>query len=318
MTRATVSPAPLPPATPKAAGRALWAGIGTLCLAAQSWVAAVWITRGGLHAVPSSGLDLSDAPRVIGWAMQAAMAVLVLLVVLHAIRDCVRARTVTVAAALAAGYLLAAWTDVLVNYARPAFVYNRSLINVATWGPAIPGWHSPQPQWQAEPILVVGFGFLAAAVLAHATAAVAAITLQRFRLRGPVPTYLTCALAGALIDTAVEMLWIRSGAFAYPYAIREVSLFAGHWYQFPLTHPLLIGTTFIGPAALLLCRHRQGHLTILSPHPVRHGMVTLLAGVGIVTAMILAFSAATVALSLHGGPPPPDLPSYLRLPTGGA
>ncbi|MEV6157832.1 hypothetical protein AB0L53_46595 [Nonomuraea sp. NPDC052129] len=164
------------------------AGIGALCLAAQSWVAAVWITRDGLHAAPSSGLDLSDAPRMIGWATQAAMAVLVLLVVLHAIRDCVRARTVTAAAALAAGYLLAAWTDVLVN----------------------------------------------------------------------------------------------------------------------------------GPAALLLCRHRQGHLTILSPHPARHGMVTLLAGVGIVTAMILAFSAATAALSLHGGPPPPDLPSYLRLPTGGA
>ncbi|MEV1249878.1 spirocyclase AveC family protein [Nonomuraea sp. NPDC050022] len=32
----------------------------------------------------------------------------------------------------------------------------------------------------------------------------------------------------------MEILWIRSGAFAYPYAIREVSLFAGHWYQSPL------------------------------------------------------------------------------------
>ncbi|MER7500918.1 spirocyclase AveC family protein [Nonomuraea pusilla] len=314
MTRATVRSSPLPPAPPTAAGRALWASAGAVCLTAQLWVAAVWTARGGLRAVPPDGLHLSDTQRVIGWATQAAMAVLVLLVVLHAVRDCARARTVTVGAALAAGYLLAAWTDVLVNYARPAFVYNRSLLNVATWGPAIPGWHSPQPQWQAEPILVVGFGFLVAAVLAHATAAIAAISLRRLRLRGPVPTYLICALVAALVDTAVEIPWIRSGAFAYPYAIREVSLFAGHWYQFPLTHPLLIGTTFVGPAALLLCLHRQGHATALSPGPGRHGIVTLLAGVGIVTTMIIAFSAVTAALSLHGGPPPPDLPSYLRLP----
>ncbi|GAA1992573.1 spirocyclase AveC family protein [Amycolatopsis minnesotensis] len=121
----------------------------------------------------------------------------------------------------------------------------------------------------------------------------------------------------SLADTLVEIPWIISGAFAYPYAIREVSLFAGQWYQFPITHPLLIGLAFVGPALLLSHSLRfTGRNPLFAGSeglrgPAQH-ISRLLAGVGFVSVMMLIFAIATAALSLAGGPPP-DLPAFLRV-----
>jgi hypothetical protein len=145
------------------------------------------------------------------------------------------------------------WQDTLMNGFQIWVTYNASLINFGAWNPHILGWLSPRANLIAEPVIwnipIYVYGTLGPVI-------VGCYVMRRAKVRWPhigtVGLLATCFGFFVVFDLIAESLWMRLGFYAYPGSISWLTLFHGHYYQFPIYELVLAPALYTAWAA---CRH---------------------------------------------------------------
>ena len=133
--------------------------------------------------------------------------------------------------------------------------------------------------------------------------------------------------ATMVFDTVLEILLIRvTGIYAYPGSIRSLSLWGGHWYQFPIYEGLLFGGWWGLVTVLLYFKDDKGltwvergveKMDMCKNSNFRKGMVRAVAVVGfcqLVELLIYVFPMSII--TMNADPFPEDTPAYFTVGTG--
>ncbi len=192
-------------------------------------------------------------------------------------------------------WMLTAWQDPGVNFARPAFSYSSAFFNMGTWDRQVPFWPervggNPQPIlfWIATYLLFVPLIMLA-------TQAIMTWVRNRFpELRiGALAAILFVVMA--IQDIIIEELWLWQGLYRYVRVPEHFSILPGTILQMPLYEVIFWGggmTAIVG--LLFVFRHLDGTMAIdrgIERVPARHRTaVRVLALAGLLNIAFLLFN----------------------------
>jgi hypothetical protein len=211
--------------------------------------------------------------------------------------------------------------DMSVNYSSIALFYNAYFVNFGSWANgAWPGWLSPSGHLLPEPLVFIVPAYLAL-VLSQAM-------FLCWLLRKASARWSNMSVAGTLglmvvgltiVDSVIEILFLRTGMYAYPGAIASLTLWAGKTYQFPLTEGFLFGGLGVSAtAAVYYFRDDQGHTFVergidkLRYSGFTKSWMRTLAIYGFIhTAFFLLYFIPCQFVTLHADPFPKGYPSYM-------
>ena len=231
-----------------------WAVAGGLILAFQFYVLGSWITGPNFKPTPPGPDTISDSLHFYYLLLQigvsgAAVACMAKWLVLPYLRE----KRITADGRLfIAGGMIFFW-DCSMNYTSTALFYNSHLANFGAWtSGAWPGWMSPSGNRLPEPLYITIPGYVS---LVTTQAMFICWLLRKAKARWPqlgvASTIGLIFLGGTIVDSIIEVALLRTGIYAYPGAIRSISLFAGQTYQFPLNEGFLFGGLGVGSMTAL-------------------------------------------------------------------
>jgi len=161
------------------------------------------------------------------------------------IRPWRRERRITVDGMLFASMGLMFFQDPFLNYFNTWCTYNSWLFNRGAWTPHIPGWFSPDEPGRMvpEPLLTNTVGYAYGVLL---ITIVGCWLMRKIKSRWPNISNLRLILAtyglAFVFDFVMEALVLLPiGLYTYPGAIREVSINAGTYYQWPIYEGFMWG-----------------------------------------------------------------------------
>ena len=224
-----------------------------------------------------------------------------------------RERRLTLDGTLVLGCWLMYWQDPLVNYSANFEAYNAGFFNRGSWLSKVPGVLAPEAHRFAEPLLwaplmypvaLFGMTIVANAVMRKAKA--------RWPSLGKLGLIAICVGFIALVDLILEVTWMRTGVFAYGGAIRWLTLFPGHYYQWPV-YETLWGATWAGFACLRYFRNDKGEtfaergLDRLRVGGRARPVIRVLAIAGAMNAMFICYGIALSFFAQRQDPWPQDI-----------
>lgn len=302
----------------------VWAAIGAAALAVQAFTYTRWIVSGR-----ATSTSVGETP-VPGWMTVVirlfevtSIAGAVAMLYFFLIRPLRREGRLTLDGLLVIGILSTYWQDPMLNFFVNWFTYNAELWNFGSWASDIPGWFSPKGH-----LLPQGLGLFVPAYI-HAMFGIVVggcVVLRKIQRRWPhLQTWQLLLAAYAffvIFDVLVENLALRLGLWAYPGAIRGLSLWSGHYYQYPLYEAVLLPMVFTAWAHLRFFRDDNGDTwaergadrLALSPRLVR--AVRLLAIVGVCNVVLLSYNAAMAVSGLYSDSWPDDIRKRSYLTNG--
>jgi uncharacterized membrane protein len=150
-------------------------------------------------------------------------------------------------------------TDLLANYGSGVTWYNSGMLNRGSWFCHIPGWTMPNGCRMAEPFLFsstwYSFGFLGAVILGCRV-------LRWVKARNPALGTLGLLAVGlgiaVVADVVVEFIYIFAGIYFYGSPIKGATVFAGHYYQFPLYEAILWPVCWVALVCIRYYRDDKG------------------------------------------------------------
>ncbi|MFN9525660.1 MAG: spirocyclase AveC family protein [Pseudomonadaceae bacterium] len=216
-----------------------WGVLGLLFTCFSLSVFGAWILSPEFAPLALSETDAMPRERLLMLRVLEVLSVLVALAVLYAylLRPWLKTGHVPLEGLLLIGALITYVLDTTINFSDYHMAWNKHSFNMGTWGGFFPGHTGPTQYaeaWLWGPPMYMYFGV-----------ALASIQLLAFRLVRPrlgVAIALVTAFAVAfLFDLIAESAIIQlSEAYAWPYTIGALSLWAGTQFQFPLYEALLV------------------------------------------------------------------------------
>ena len=299
-----------------------WAWVGAAILVFISWVLGRWILTG--KAVPTDPgpdpLPYSEHLYIV-WVQWIAMLAGAVAFALIVVRPWMRAGKMTTTGMLYICWLTLFFQDPMMNYTSATVLYNSYMVNLGTWTlGSTPGWTSPNGNNLPEPLLLIVVGYT---IIGYSLCFPVLGLLNKVKERRPAIPKFRLALIGIVIlialDTLFESLLLRTGVYAYPGAIRAITLFAGHTYQFPMTEGLCYGGLTTGATlVLLLYRDDRGQTFVergldkLRIGATARQWVKFLALFAYVQAsMFIVFTVPMQWFATHSDPFPDGYPSYM-------
>lgn len=312
------------PEAPAAKPRAVlyWATVGALLIAFEAYVLIRWVTGPNLERTPTGPDTISDGTQALYTGLQIVIPIAAAVCIYFwVLRPWWRERRLTTDAMLAlSGGMLFFW-DMCMNYTSVTLLYNSNFVNLGAWANGSwPSWTSPNANLLPEPLFVSLPGYTA---LVFAQVVLILWALRKIKARRPSIGFvgtLGIIVGGLFVtDTIIEAILLRTGVYAYPGGIREVTLFAGETYQLPLTESFLFGGLGLGAvAALSYFRDDKGRTIVeRGLDRVRTGVKRkqLLKFCAIFGAVHLAFVVLYMApnqwLATHSDPFPEGYESYM-------
>jgi len=299
-----------------------WAAAGALLLAFELFVLARWVTGSDLTTTPSGPDTISSGTQAAFTAIQVGVTVAtVLCLYFWVVRPWRREGRLTTDGMLAiSGGMLFFW-DMCMNYTSVTLLYNSNFVNLGAWANgAWPGWTSPNGNLLPEPLFVCIPGYTC---LVFGQVVFILWVLRKVKARRPslgVPGTLAVIVAGLFVlDTIIEIALLRTGIYAYPGAIRAITLFAGETYQMPLSESFFFGGLGLGAvAALSHFRDDKGRTIVergidhLQVSARRRQLVRFCAVFGAVhVAFFVLYMVPNQWLATHAGPFPEGYKSYM-------
>ncbi|MFY4722924.1 spirocyclase AveC family protein [Streptomyces sp. LaBMicrA B280] len=294
-----------------------WALTGIVFTLAGAAVLTPWAVH-GVRSPHYSGDSISPARTAVVITVQVLLVIALIACAVHLTRTSLRRGQVTLDAGIAAGFLISSWQSPLFDYRDITIVVNQHVAHVNSWGPYIPGWGPPHPELQIEaPIAVTGVGFGLLILWVWAQAFVGRKIADRFPRWGPLRLWTVIVAAGIVTDALIEAALLNTGVYSYAHAWKPVTLFAGHWYDIPLS-AAFTATLFTTPFVVMrhLERTRGAVPWIyrgaeLASTARGQNIIRILAGIGAGNVATLVYLVLCVLWGLAGGPMPADTPSYL-------
>jgi hypothetical protein len=208
--------------------------------------------------------------------------------------------------------VLISFQDPLSNYLRSAyFTYNTYWLNFGSWTTNVPGWLSPNGNLLPEAIFT--WTIPSYVVLIFGGSLIGCALMRRAKRRWPqigTPGLVgLCFLAMALTDAILEPIFMLGGAWAFPGAIKGLTIFYGHYYQFPLYESVFWGAVWTSFTCLRYFKNDKGQ-TLVERGVDRvggsEGKKTLLRALAIIgftqCAYLLFFNLPAALTSLHNRP----------------
>jgi hypothetical protein len=290
--------------------------IGVFFLALAVYVFAHWILSG--DATPNTfGRD--QAPlrmKITAYALQPVFAISTFWVLWRFLIKPWRAtRRLTPDGMLILAMLPLILQDCMSNWLRTAyFTYNTTWLNLGSWTASTPGWISPNGEKLPEPLL---YSVPSYPVLLFLTMVAGCALMRRARTRWPklgnFGLAVGCLIGFMLFDAILEPIAMYFGFWSYPGAIKGLTVFYGHFYQYPIYEGVLFGGMWGAFACLRFFRDDRGNfISDKGLDRVRFsggGKTTLrvLALIGIMQLMYLSFNFTAGLTTLYNSPWIPDI-----------
>jgi Spirocyclase AveC-like len=289
-----------------------WALGGALCLALQAYVYIAWIagsnfksTSTGVDRVPGYMKTLIDAQLPIG------LVALVCFTWFFLIKPWRRDGRPSFDGMMVIGWTSIYWMDGMGNYFAPMFTYNSYVPNMGSWYSNVPGWFSPNGHKLAEPPLMTiplyVYGFMAGVffccwVMRHAKA--------RWPRTGKFGMAMIAWATMMVFDFVAETIWMRTGYYAWPGAIKGLTLWYGKWYQFPIYESVIWGAGWAGFALWRFYRNDRGESLVergldrVKASTGRKNALRILATIGMCHALFLIYYIPIQYFGLKSSAPP--------------
>ncbi|WP_241833097.1 spirocyclase AveC family protein [Streptomyces caatingaensis] len=295
---------------------AVWSALGAILLAFEGYVLTSWVVDGGYRLANSGTAGGGGVERGIDVVLPLVSATGTLLLGVFFFQKCRARGRLDFDALLFVALLLASWQSPFLNWVHPVLTSNTNVLGaVGSWGPYMPGWQGKGPHQEAELPLVTLSVSLTALLATMGCSTVMRLIAARRPAIGRFPLLLAGFLVAVLFD-ATEPLITFIGVTVWTRAVPEVTLWSGHWYQFPL-YQMLASGLFVGALSTLRLMRNADEETRVErgagafPPAVRPAM-RLLAVLGATNAALFLYTGIHILVSLADGSPPTGLPAYFR------
>lgn len=299
----------------------LWAAVGAVFLGFEAYVVARWI--GSPHFAPRP-VDPASVPeltkRVITVTQVISPLVCAVIVGRFLLWPLLRQRRLTFDGMLVLAYFALWFQDPIGNLIGTQLYYSSRWVNRGSWTlGSFPGWINPTGNRLPEPILVMGFGYL---WLGFLSAIAACALMRRLRARWPRLSGLELMLGalalGVVLDVVAEVALAAAGTFAWPGAIRGLSLFPDQPYRFPMYEGVLFGAVIVSGGVLRFFRDDRGNTLVERgvdrlrfPRPAVTGLRFLAVFGFLHPFMAVVYSVPMVFFGLYSDPLP-RYPAHLE------
>jgi hypothetical protein len=300
----------------------LWAGIGVVALIIQAVAYAGWFLSGEFVSTPTGDTPIPTpmmaAIRVweVGAIIASATMVWFLL-----IKPWRRDGRISLDGMFTLAMITIIWQDTFINFFQTSVVYNSGFVNRGSWYPHILGWVSPNTNRIATPLLGFapgGYMFFWLGMM-MVGCWVMRKAKQRWPQLGTFGLIMVSFGFFVVFDFVAELSWMRLGFYAYPGGISWLTVFHGHYYQFPIYVCVLGGIWYATFTGLRYFRNDKGETFAergLSEWalPARaRSVIRFLAIVGACNVAFMSSNIPWIALSMYSSSWPDDVTkrSYL-------
>ncbi|KUJ64073.1 hypothetical protein ACZ90_62415 [Streptomyces albus subsp. albus] len=313
-------PAPVTGATRRVTPVMVWACLGAAFVVLQVYVFGRWILSGGLDVEKA---DLQHDPNLamkwVGVLVPLSSLATVVFLTVRFAGESRRLRRATFDLLMVGGLALCMWQDPLVNWAHPVVSLNTDeFLVTGSWGPYVPGWQGAGPHQQAElPLAALVASLGALMMIMGVGGAMQWLAGRRPGIR-PVPLMAFALGVGFVLTAFSEAFFPLMGIFFWSRAVPELTLFSGHWFQFPLYEVLMAGIFFTSMAIVRYFADERGETpvergaSLLAPR--RAVWFRFLAVAAVANVAYLTYMAGQILFSLADGSPPDSLPDFMRPP----
>lgn len=226
----------------------VWALVGAGFLAVEAFAIIGWFVTGNAKPTDPGPDPVPAFMRIAGntWSAVGLVATVFVLwrFVFQPLR---RDRHLTTDGIFCLVFLSLCWQDVLQDYFKIHNTYNAGLPNLGSFYGNVPGWVSPHGNYLPWPILFAPACYV---YLLFVSVVLLSRLMHRARQRFPSVgnvRLIAIAFAGQVLAFGIiEPQVLRLGINVYPGAIRSVSLFAGHYYQYPLYELVMLPLVMTG------------------------------------------------------------------------
>ena len=221
----------------------IWASLGAALFLLQFYVMGSWALSDRFAPTPT-GPDLIPTGDLLRLRIMEGCSAVTFFALLYfvLIRPWRRTGRPSFDGLLIVTWGLMVWQDPMVNYISTQYLLNAHLINFGSWtAGSTPGWVSPNGHLLPEPVVLYPAVYMLFGLVPVMLLCAAWRWYRRTRPQASLIGYVLITLAiGIALDLIAEVLMIRGGVFAYPNAIRALTLWAGETYQFPLYEGLFV------------------------------------------------------------------------------
>jgi hypothetical protein len=204
--------------------------------------------------------------------------------------------------------------DAIAGYFQPYFMYNSYLLNHGNWFGFFPGWHQPNAGQYAETPLFAGtwyvYGILLIAIWG---CKIMGGIRARFPRLGNFGLVMTMYAIWIVVDFVLEILCILAGFYVYPGAIEGLTLFHGHYYQFPIYEGLLWSGCWTGLTCVRFFRDDKGRTIAdrgvddLKVGAKRKNGIQLLALIGLMQTIFWTYNIFVAVINASSSEWPADI-----------
>ncbi len=299
-----------------------WAAAGAALLTFEVVVLARWVLGPNFKSTPPGPDQVSSSHQALFTALQIAVP-LAAVVALYfwVFRPWRREGRLTTDGMLTLSAGMVFFWDMSMNYTSVSLLYNSHLVNRGAWANGSwPGWVSPNANDLPESVFITIPGYVA---LVFSQVVLVLWMLRKIRSRhpnfGPTASVVFIFAGLVAVDTIIETILLRTEIYAYPGAIRGITLFAGHTYQVPLSETVLFGGISLGAIACLShFRDDRGRTVVerglekIQVGPKSKQLIKFLAIFGAVhLSFLVLYMVPQQWFAVHSGPFPADYKSYM-------
>jgi hypothetical protein len=296
-----------------------FAALGVVFLGITVYVFAAWIISGDATPTKPGPDPIPGYVKAFAWIYQASGVILLVACVIYIVRKSRREGQLTFDGMIFFAWATAMWLDPATNnFIRPNLLYNSYLINFGSWAPHIPGWLSPNANLLPEPIVAyIGLYGVPGVLVAMLGCFGMRLGRRRWPHMGKVGVFLVGMAVVGVFDLLLELFLIRTQMWSYPLAIRELSVWGGTRFQFPVYESFLFGACWTATAGLRYFRDDRGRSVVERgasadhPNKTRSTLMRLLAVTGFVHLTYLIYSILFSWAAVYGGPYPEGYPSWM-------
>lgn len=231
-----------------------WATAGAVLLAFEAIVLARWVFGPNFKSTSPGPDQISRGHQIFFIALQIAVPLAALAALYFWVYRPwrLKGRLTTDGMFTLSAAMVFFW-DMSMNYTSVSLLYNSHLVNRGAWANGSwPGWVSPNANLLPESLFITIPGYVA---LVFSQVVLVLWIVRKIKARRPklgAPATVAFIFVGlVVVDTIIETLLLRTEIYAYPGAIRAITLFAGHTYQVPLSETVLFGGVALGAIACL-------------------------------------------------------------------
>lgn len=307
-----------------------WFYIGLAFLAFMAYVVYNWVTAPyfGPTKVPEN-VVVPTQFKIGIWAVQIGMSLVwIYFIYTQLIKPIRQTGQPNTLGLFGIAFFFAIFWDPSMNWIQQGCVYNAYAFNMGFLSGEIPGWMSPRGNLLPEPLLAWAGGY-PGFLIWGCLAGLAAMrgTKARFPSISNIKLAIIGVLAVMVFDMVLEMILIRgTGIYAYVGSIQSLSIFGGHWYQFPIYEAILFGGWWGLCAVLLYFKDDKGltwvergveKIDICKRSNFMKGMFRAIAIIGFAQVMELFIYVLPMPLiTANADPFPEDTPEVFTIGSG--